>query len=109
VYGGLDERMAEAVENAEVILVCMSSKYQTSENCRKEFEVHSLPILFDSTLLYSRSFSVIVSFSSFLAFLRLWYWVTFFCGSDKNNMKMMTSLRLDVDVYIYSTRLLVSE
>ncbi|XP_072047262.1 uncharacterized protein [Amphiura filiformis] len=34
--GNMDDRMAEAVENAYVILMCVSEKYQTSPNCKKE-------------------------------------------------------------------------
>ena len=36
--GDIFKRMAEAVEGAEIIIVCMSTKYQLSENCNKEFE-----------------------------------------------------------------------
>ena len=36
--GGIYDRMAEAVEGAAVIIVCMSNNYQTSVNCKKEFE-----------------------------------------------------------------------
>ncbi|XP_072047265.1 uncharacterized protein [Amphiura filiformis] len=34
--GNMDDRMAEAVENAYVILMCVSEKYQASHNCKKE-------------------------------------------------------------------------
>ncbi|KAK3586247.1 hypothetical protein CHS0354_001292 [Potamilus streckersoni] len=32
----LDDSMAEGVENSEIILVCMSKKYKTSKNCKRE-------------------------------------------------------------------------
>ena len=33
--GNMDDRMAEAVEQAAVVLVCFSKKYQESANCKK--------------------------------------------------------------------------
>ena len=36
--GDIYKKMAEAVEGADIIIVCMSTKYQMSENCNKEFE-----------------------------------------------------------------------
>ncbi|XP_072051221.1 uncharacterized protein [Amphiura filiformis] len=36
--GNMDERMAEAVEQASVVLVCFSKKYQESANCKKELQ-----------------------------------------------------------------------
>ncbi|XP_072049656.1 uncharacterized protein [Amphiura filiformis] len=34
--GNMDERMAEAVEQASAVLICFSKKYQESANCKKE-------------------------------------------------------------------------
>ena len=36
--GNIYEKMSEGVEGASIIIVCMTSKYQTSENCNKEFQ-----------------------------------------------------------------------
>lgn len=36
--GDIYKKMAEGVEGAEIIIICMSTKYQNSENCNKEFE-----------------------------------------------------------------------
>ena len=33
--GNMDDRMAEAVERACVVLMCFSEKYQASKNCKK--------------------------------------------------------------------------
>ncbi|XP_038078853.1 uncharacterized protein LOC119746126 isoform X2 [Patiria miniata] len=38
MYGSTLQSMAEAVENAEVILVCISERYKESPNCRTEAE-----------------------------------------------------------------------
>ena len=35
VEGNLNEAMAEAVDGADVVLVCMSEKYKDSKNCQK--------------------------------------------------------------------------
>ncbi len=35
MVGDLNDRMAEAVDNSGIILVCMSEKYQNSKNCQK--------------------------------------------------------------------------
>lgn len=36
--GDIYEKMAEGVEGADIVIACMSDKYQRSENCNKEFE-----------------------------------------------------------------------
>lgn len=36
--GSIYEKMAEGVEGADVVIICMSTKYQSSENCNKEFQ-----------------------------------------------------------------------
>ena len=33
--GNINEAMAEAVEGAKVVLICMSEKYKKSRNCKK--------------------------------------------------------------------------
>ena len=38
MYGSIIERMAEAIENSEIILMCMSSDYKKSLNCQAEAE-----------------------------------------------------------------------
>ncbi|CAF1328099.1 unnamed protein product [Adineta steineri] len=38
MYGSLMERMAEAIEQSETILICASSEYKTSQACRSEAE-----------------------------------------------------------------------
>ena len=36
--GDIFNKMAEGVEGAAIIIICMSRKYQLSENCNKEFK-----------------------------------------------------------------------
>eukprot|EP00112_Aurelia_sp_Birch-Aquarium-sp1_P010458 Seg2231.6 transcript_id=Seg2231.6/GoldUCD/mRNA.D3Y31 product="hypothetical protein" protein_id=Seg2231.6/GoldUCD/D3Y31 len=36
--GDIYKKMSGAVEEASVVVICMSSKYQTSKNCQREFE-----------------------------------------------------------------------
>ncbi len=38
MYGSIIERMAEAIENSEIILMCMSTGYKKSLNCQVEAE-----------------------------------------------------------------------
>ena len=38
ISGDIYKKMSGAVEEASIIVVCMSSKYQESENCQREFE-----------------------------------------------------------------------
>lgn len=38
MYGSIVERMAEAIEKSQVILICMSSSYKKSVNCQAEAE-----------------------------------------------------------------------
>ena len=35
IEGNMDDRMAEGVEGAAVVLMCFSEKYQASKNCKK--------------------------------------------------------------------------
>eukprot|EP00004_Rigifila_ramosa_P007153 TRINITY_DN1806_c0_g2_i5.p1 TRINITY_DN1806_c0_g2~~TRINITY_DN1806_c0_g2_i5.p1 ORF type:complete len:1631 (+),score=363.83 TRINITY_DN1806_c0_g2_i5:31-4893(+) len=36
--GNIDDAMAEAVEGADAVIVCLSAKYKASLNCKKEFQ-----------------------------------------------------------------------
>ena len=36
--GNIYKKMSEAVETSDLIIVCMSSKYQASENCNRELQ-----------------------------------------------------------------------
>ena len=36
--GNIYNKMAEGVEGADIVIICMSTKYQSSENCNKEFQ-----------------------------------------------------------------------
>lgn len=36
--GDIYKKMSGAVEEASVVVICMSSKYQASKNCQREFE-----------------------------------------------------------------------
>ncbi len=38
MHGSIIERMAEAIEQAKVVLICMSSNYKNSTNCKAEAE-----------------------------------------------------------------------
>ena len=35
MIGSTVQAMAEAVENADIVLICLSNKYKHSENCRQ--------------------------------------------------------------------------
>jgi hypothetical protein len=35
MVGDLNDRMAEAVDKSHIILICMSKKYEESQNCKK--------------------------------------------------------------------------
>jgi hypothetical protein len=35
MYSGMNDRMAEAIENSKCILICMTRKYKDSVNCKK--------------------------------------------------------------------------
>ena len=35
MMGSTVQAMAEAVENADIVLICLSHKYKNSENCRQ--------------------------------------------------------------------------
>ena len=37
MFDGLNDRMAEAVSGAKLVIMCISEKYETSINCRKEY------------------------------------------------------------------------
>lgn len=38
MYGNINDRMAEAIESCAAVMVCLSSKYKLSANCRMEAE-----------------------------------------------------------------------
>ena len=37
MHGKLNDRMAEGVVNSKVVMLCLSSDYEKSHNCKKEF------------------------------------------------------------------------
>lgn len=42
IHGSVDDRMAEAVENSAVVIICVSAAYKLSANCRMEAKYASL-------------------------------------------------------------------
>jgi hypothetical protein len=74
MYDSIIERMAETIENSEIILMCMSSGYKKSLNCQVEAEYACkrkkkiVPLVFGSKYKADGRFSLIAGNKLYIHF-----------------------------------------
>ena len=96
--GDIYKKIADGVEGAEVIIVCMSSKYQESENCNSEFKYardnrkNIIPIKMEKGFNATGPLGLITAGKHYIDFSN---WSMF-----DNNMKR---LKKEIESYIRST------
>ena len=98
VHGDIQEQMAEAVEGAALVIVCISAKYQESENCKKEFtyadqqKKNIIPIIMEKGFNASGKLALITAGKKYI---------------DYSNSSMfdenMKTLKGEIDFYMEST------
>ena len=72
--GNIYQKMAEGVEGAQLIIMCMSSKYQTSVNCNKEFQYAQdrrkriIPVMMEKNYKPSGALGLIVAGAKYVDF-----------------------------------------
>ena len=67
VHGNILDRMAEGVEESSIILLCMTKKYEKSDNCKKEYNYADeckkriIPIYFEKKFTADGALGLIIS------------------------------------------------
>jgi hypothetical protein len=81
---GILEAMSEGIDNADVMLICVSKEYSASANCRLEAEyahMHGMPILY---LMMQEGYEKPTGWLGMLLGQKLWY--NMFAGETETQM-----------------------
>jgi hypothetical protein len=92
MYGNINDRMAEAIESCAAVIVCLSSKYKLSANCRMEAEYSNtqkkkiIPLMLEENYQPDGWLGLIISG-------KLWYDMSNPANIHQNVTTVMSELR----------------
>ena len=98
MHGDINDRMAEAVKDSSIILLCMTKKYEESQNCKKEYtfadecKKRIIPIYFEEDYKAGGGLAIIIAGKRYFNFRRKEKFDSEFCNLKVEIRKQLEEL-----------------